>query len=206
MNELGIRLGTKAHDRVTLRTAVFAADWNHVQADLIDPSGLPYTSNIGRGRILGIDGEVSWRLSPVLTFDASAFVIDSSLSSPVLGLGASDRQSLPNVASEGGRIATHWRKDIAPGIAFDGEIAVRYVGKSRLGVGPQLDIRQGGYATTSMAGRIAFGRFAPSLTIDNLADVHANTFAFGNPFTVAQRDQMTPLRPRTLRIGIDATF
>jgi len=41
--------------------------------------------------------------------------------------------------------------------------------------------------------------------ITNLADIRGNRFALGTPFTTG-RDQVTPLRPRTLRLGLDAAF
>jgi iron complex outermembrane receptor protein len=47
-----------------------------------------------------------------------------------------------------------------------------------------------------------------SLDVENLLDSRANRFSFGNPFSVAGGTQRTPLRPRTVRIGIgiDAQF
>jgi iron complex outermembrane receptor protein len=40
----------------------------------------------------------------------------------------------------------------------------------------------------------------------NLTNISANSFSFGNPFGVTAREQITPLRPRTIRIGIDVRF
>ena len=39
----------------------------------------------------------------------------------------------------------------------------------------------------------------------NLADTKGNRFALGTPFATG-REQVTPLRPRTVRLGIDASF
>jgi outer membrane receptor protein involved in Fe transport len=86
------------------------------------------------------------------------------------------------------------------------EASVRYVGKSKLGVGQLLDIPQGNYFVVDADTRLDFGRFTLSLNLNNIGDVRANTFAFGNPFGLAQRDQMTPLQPRTFRLGIDTQF
>jgi len=46
---------------------------------------------------------------------------------------------------------------------------------------------------------------ALSLTITNLTDEIGNRFAFGAPITTGE-DQITPLRPRTARIGFEVTF
>ncbi len=61
------------------------------------------------------------------------------------------------------------------------------MGRSRLGIGPLLDIPQGNYTVVDIGGRLGFGRFGVSLDVSNLGNVRANSFAFGNPFGLAQR-------------------
>ncbi len=103
MSEIGIRLGHKERDRLSIRAAFFFADWNNIQADLIDSSGLPYTANIGSGRIFGLDGEITWRLSPALTITAAAFLNNSDLYAPEPEFAASSERTLPNIAHGGVR-------------------------------------------------------------------------------------------------------
>ncbi len=206
MNEFGIRLGDEARDRLSIRAAIFAADWNHIQADLVDSTGLPYTTNIGRGHIYGLDGQITWRPMREIALTAAAFVNNSGLSKPDPAFVTATRQTLPNVARGGGRIAAAWHRNLAPGITLGADAAVRYVGQSRLGVGQSLDIVQGGYATADANARLDFGKFGLSFALDNVSDTRANTFSFGNPFTVTSRNQITPLRPRTIRLGFDARF
>jgi hypothetical protein len=91
-------------------------------------------------------------------------------------------------------------------MAFSVDGSVRYVGKSQLGIGPPIDIQQGGYVDGELGARLDFGRFGLSLDVTNVGDVRSNRFSFGNPFAVADRTQVTPLRPRAARIGIDAAF
>jgi hypothetical protein len=45
-----------------------------------------------------------------------------------------------------------------------------------------------------------------SLTAMNLLDVRGNRFALGSPFLIRDQDQITPLRPRSVRIGVDVNF
>jgi outer membrane receptor protein involved in Fe transport len=45
-----------------------------------------------------------------------------------------------------------------------------------------------------------------SAYVDNLADARGNTFAYGNPFSRARATQATPLRPRTLGVGLSRRF
>ena len=205
MDEIGVRLGQEAYDPLLVRAALFGADWNHMQADLVDTSGLPYTTNIGRGRIYGLDADVTWRPAPELTLSASGFLNDSKLVAPEPQFAATGKQTLPNVARNGGRLAAQWRRENTLG-GWSAETSVRYVGKSTLGVGPLLDIPQGNYVVVDTDTRLDFGRFTLSLNLGNIGDVRANTFAFGNPFGLAQRDQMTPLQPRNLRLGINSRF
>lgn len=205
MNEIGLRLGHEEYDPVWVRSAVFAADWKDMQADLVDASGLPYTTNIGRGRLYGIDTDVTWHASPALTLSASAFFNDSKLVAPAPAFATFGRQALPNVARNGSRLAVQWQRPIALG-ELRAATSVRYVGKSALGVGTVLDIPQGNYWVADADVRLDFGRFTLSLNLDNVGDVRANTFAFGNPFGLAQRNQMTPLQPRTVRFGIESRF
>jgi outer membrane receptor protein involved in Fe transport len=203
MDEIGIRLGREAYDPLLIRAALFAADWNHMQADLVDSTGLPYTTNIGRGRLYGMDGDVTWHPTPTLTLSAAAFLNDSKLVAPEPAFATAGKQQLPNVARNGGRLAAQWRRESAFG-GLSAETSVRYVGRSMLGVGEFLDIPQGNYFVADADTRLDLGRFTVSLSLDNIGNVRANTFAFGNPFGLAQRDQVTPLRPRTLRLGVEA--
>lgn len=206
MNEIGLRLGHEGRDPITLRAAIFAADWRSIQADLIDTAGLPYTANIGNGRIIGLDGTLTWKLSPSLSATAAAFVNFSDLYAPAAGFGDVGHNPLPNVAGNGQRLALEWRRTLRNDVTISASGAIRYVGPSRLGIGPTLNIAQGDYAVTSVGARLDRGRFGLSLDIDNIADRRGNTFAFGNPFGVTKGDQITPLRPRSVRLGIDLDF
>jgi outer membrane receptor protein involved in Fe transport len=82
----------------------------------------------------------------------------------------------------------------------------RYVGSSRLGVGPVLDLPYGQYWQTGTAAKLGLKPFTLSLTVDNLLNTRGNRFAIGNPFGVAFRDEITPLRPRTFRLGVKRSF
>jgi outer membrane receptor protein involved in Fe transport len=203
--EAGLRLG-RSDDRLRFDAAISYAQWADIQADLINAQGLPFTTNIGNGRIYGLELDASWRATPSLTFDVAAFINRSALSEPEPAFAAADELDLPNIAGAGGRAAVHFRTDLSPTVSLALDGTVRYVGKSRLGIGPPIDIVQGGFADGQIGARLDFGRFGVSLDIDNVADARGNRFAFGNPFSVASRMQTTPLRPRTVRIGFDAEF
>lgn len=205
MSELGIRLGNE-RDGLSARVALFYADWNNIQADLIDSAGLPFTTNIGSGRLYGLDGDITWRPSDALTITGAAFLNNSDLYNPAPEFATPGYRPLPNVARSGVRLGADWRREIAPDIALSGTVSLRYVGESRLGNGPLLEIRQGNYATGDLGARLDLRRFGIALDVANVGNARANSFAFGNPFKLAEGNQVTPLRPRTIRIGIDVRF
>jgi outer membrane receptor protein involved in Fe transport len=224
--EAGIRLGQPETGRFSFNAAVSYVRWSDIQADLVDSRGLPVTANIGSGQIYGAEIETTWRPIGGLTLEMAAFLNEtqrlgacldaqgcgriagasqSSLTYPAPSAGAIDRD-LPNVSGRGARLAARYRASLAPGIDLSIDSALRYVGPSRLGIGTPLDIAQGDYLDTQVGARLDFGRFGVSFDVDNVGDVRGNRFAFGNPFSVGSGTQMTPLRPRTVRIGFDASF
>ncbi|TCM16604.1 outer membrane receptor protein involved in Fe transport [Novosphingobium sp. PhB165] len=211
MNELGVRVGDPATDRLTVRAAVFFAIWNNIQADLVGTSGFLYTANMGQGFIHGLDGELTWRPRRDVTVTGSAFLNNSRVSKLSSDIVIVDEKgdigrTLPNVARSGARLAAEWGSDLGPRTRLEVSGSVRYVGRSQLGIGVPLDVTQGGYAEADISAHVAFGHFGVTLGVDNLTDTRGNTFAFGNPFGLWRRDQITPLRPRTIRLGIDAAF
>jgi iron complex outermembrane receptor protein len=204
--ELGIRWRDTARDRLSFRAALFAIDWNHVQADLVDSSGLPATANIGSGRIYGLDGEVTWRASPVWTLTASGFFNYTNLIGTETAVANASSITLPNIPQDGVRIGSQWRFELARDVTLTSEASARYVGQSHLGATPPLNVTQGQYLVSAIGARLYFAHFGISLDISNIGDARANTFAFGNPFGLSRQNQITPLRPRTVRLGFDARF
>jgi len=204
--EAGLRLGRRGIDRLSFDAAISYAKWGDIQADLIDTRGLPFTANIGDGRIYGFEAEAGWRATHSLSFDAAIFLNDSALVSPRPQFAAADERDLPNIAAAGARAGARFETRISPSLALILESSLRYVGKSQLGIGPPIDIAQGGFVEAALGARLDFGRFGLSLDLTNAGDVRGNRFSFGNPFTVADRMQVTPLRPRTIRIGLDGEF
>ncbi len=204
--EAGARFGVPGRDRLAASATVFYARWTDIQADLIDAAGLPFTVNIGDGRIAGIDARVTWRPVDPLTLEVSGFLNTSALKHPAPAFASADERELPNVAEAGARAAVSYRWHLSAATALDLDASLRYVGRSQLGIGPPLDVSQGDYSESNVGARLSFGKAGISLDIINVADVRGNRFAFGNPFGIGDRNQITPLRPRTIRLGLDASF
>jgi outer membrane receptor protein involved in Fe transport len=204
--EAGIRVGELARDRFELAASASRAWWDDVQADLIDTSGLPFTTNLGDGRITGLELQGRWRPVREVTLEAAAFFNDSDLNQFDPAVPAGAKGDFPNVADTGARGAIRFDKQLGPGAILSLSSSLRYVGKSRLGLGAPLNLHQGGYSVGDAGARLTLGRTGVSLDVTNIGDVRGNQFSLGNPFSVAAGNQITPLRPRTVRLGIDRAF
>ena len=202
--EGGVRFGA-ATSPFSASASLSYAHWEDIQADLVDVTGLPYTANIGSGRVLGFEAQASWRPTRALSIDGALFLDDSDLAHPATAFAGEKDATLPNIADLTARIGLSWHGAIG-GRTFDLTASINYVGHSRLGVGPALDLRQGGDADTALGLSVPVGRLTVSIDATNLLGRRGNIFAFGNPFGVTQADQMTPLRPRTIRLGTAFAF
>jgi len=198
--------------------------WSNIQADYIDQGGLPSTANIGDGRIISLSNSLRFRPHPKLIFDLASTFNDSRVTEPSatflvliertgIPMGpttggyaeSAHFGRIPNVARFTARAGVHYNTDLRNGWDLTAEAWTRYVGKSRLGAGPVLGGEQGNYVETNARLRLLTPDVALSIGVSNLLDTVGNRFALGTPFAVGN-NQITPLRPRTIRIGIERAF
>lgn len=198
--ESGLRLRRSGAVGLSASIGVSSARWSRIQADLIDRNGFPYTTNVGDGDVKGVEGSVDWVPRAGLAINGAFFLNTSSLREPVSALSRQQGSRLPNTpgfAAAGG-ITQSW-----PGLGGVVTLGVsgRYVGRSRVGIGPMLDLGQGHYGTVDATAAWRKGPLGLSLALDNASNVRGNRFGLGNPFGVGARNQVTPVRPRTLVAG-----
>jgi len=209
--------------------------WRDIQADFIDGNGLPSTANIGNGRITSLTAKLALQPAPNLRVELSGVYNHSRVVAltpevarlmasadiglpltharpdlpPIGALGqlgaAAEIGRIPNVADYAGQGSIDYRMplgrdDLRLGAWF------KYVGPSRLGVGPHLGDEQGDYLDTGLSARLGNGQRGFTLTLTNLFDSRGNRFALGTPFDMAQGAFITPQRPRTLRIAFDHRY
>ncbi len=221
--EAGLRTTRAGSDRFDGALTLAHTAWRDIQADFIDGSGLPSTANIGDGRLWTIEATVGARVSKGLRIEAAASYNDGRIDEPsavrlfeLVGSFAVDPAAaraqvaarlgqIPNTARITARTGAVYTRDLGASADLKIDGWLRYVGSSRLGVGPVLGQLQGSYLDSGITARVGLGAVGISAGVTNLADVRGNRFALGTPFTTG-RDQVTPLRPRTLRIGLDAAF
>ncbi|USU13839.1 TonB-dependent receptor [Sphingomonadaceae bacterium OTU29THOMA1] len=221
--EAGLRSGRQGADRLDGAITLAHTSWRDIQADFIDGSGLPSTANIGDGQLWTVEATLGARLTSALRVEGAISYNDSRIDGPsnarifdLVGSFATEPaitraqllarlSQIPNIARVTARAGVVYQRRLAGAMNIKIDGWVRYVGSSRLGVGPVLGQSQGSYLDSGITARLGLDAFGITAGISNLADVRGNRFALGTPFTTG-RDQVTPLRPRTLRIGMDAAF
>jgi outer membrane receptor protein involved in Fe transport len=185
--------------------------WRNTQADIVDGFGFPTTANIGDGRIWSVGLSARWRPLAGLEFDGAIYLNDSRITEPAfsilpVSIGAIDESRLPNVAHRSGRLGFTYTSPLAGGSRLDLSGYARYIGQSTLGIGTILGRLQGDYFDTGLEARLGNDRRGLTLTATNLLDSRGNRFALGSPFLIRDQDHITPLRPRSIRLGFDLAF
>lgn len=226
--ELGARHGRPGEGPFDLAANVAYTRWQDIQADFIDSAGFPSTANIGDGRIWSATVIAGVAVTPELRLDAGITYNDGRIDEPSALLFDRVAQSLsipnfsgriedlpanllehiteiPNVARFSGRVGFDYRRPIGSDLELTAQGWANYIGRSRLGVGPELGELQGDYLDTGLTVRVGRSDLGLTLGLTNLTDEEGNRFALGTPFAIG-RDQITPLRPRTIRVGVDANF
>ena len=211
--ESGFRFGDLGRGHFALMGTVAYTDWKDIQADLTDGQGFPTTANIGDGHILSVQGQIAVRPVAGLTVDGAFIFSHSQLDSPspvaqsFLTLASQASPSVlltvPNVANVSGRAALNYRYALASDSDLVIAASARYVGKSRLGIGPVLGMQQGGYLVANFGLKWEGARSDIFLNVGNIFDAEGNRFALGTPFALPDGDAYTPLRPRTVMIGVN---
>ncbi|WP_245825080.1 TonB-dependent receptor domain-containing protein [Sphingomonas azotifigens] len=199
--ETGLRKLRHGATGLAASGSVSMAWWEDVQADLITPRGQPYTANIGSATILAVEGNLDWIPVPGLHADASFLFTDNRVQGSIADLSKRNNRRLPETPPFAAHVGISYAWETTPGRPHVG-LSADYTGRSVLGTGDFLDVSQGRYWTADAVAAIHIRNAELSLTLSNLTDRRANQFAFGNPFSLSLRDQLTPLRPRNLRIGI----
>jgi outer membrane receptor protein involved in Fe transport len=215
--EAGVRV---AGEKLDLTASASWTRWTDIQADLIDGFGFPTTTNVGNGRILSVGATGRWRPLRGLELEAAAYynhskvterysILPVELASGTVsqpGDALRDFNRLPNIADVTARAAFTYAAPLTDRLDFAVSGFARYVGQSTLGIGPILGQKQGDYLDTGLELRAGDGRRGLSLSLSNLLDSKGNRFALGSPFLIRDRNQITPLQPRTIRLGFDLAF
>ncbi|MEO8308610.1 MAG: TonB-dependent receptor plug domain-containing protein [Pseudomonadota bacterium] len=190
-------------DSLTLDTALFAARWKHIQSDYLLPSGIVATHNVGDGDNYGWEATLRWRPEGPWSFDADMTLQQARLTHPEIDVA--DDPRLPIVPDFRARAVLG--RTVSMGNwagVLSGELG--YTGPSRLSFEEALDRKMGEFATMAMALGLTKPGWSLLARVDNATNSRADTFAYGNPFSVRTVEQHTPLQPRTLTLSVTHSF
>ncbi len=201
MGEVGVRRRGALHHGPSLSLAASYADWTGIQADLISARGLPYTVNLGNAQLAAVEGSIDWEVVKGLSLVGSVLMAHSDLTGQLVQQYNRADQRLPDTPafSAGAGVRYRWTCWAADCRATADYL---YRGRSVLGPNALLDVGQGDYALVGASAGVALKKFDIALNIDNILNSRANQFAFGNPLTISARNQIAPLRPLTVRLGV----
>ena len=200
VEEVGVRKLRNGPTGLALSSSVSVARWTAIQVDLVSARGQPYTTNAGDAHLQTFEANVDWAPVAGLRATAAVAVTHNRVSGIIAQLTQASNRRLPEtpeIAAHAG-LAYEWNQARGPALRVGA--TVDYTGTSVLGVGDQLDVRQGGYGAGELTAGARWRAFDLSLRLDNVANARANRFAYGNPFLLAYRRQVTPLRPRNLTL------
>lgn len=203
--EAGLRFGHSGGP-LSGNAAFSYARWRSIQADLLDSSGFPVTANIGNGHVFGISADLAWRPVSTLLVEGAVFANRSSLDNPAVQLAGLNETALPNVPRYGARISARYSQPLSAKMTLVLDGSAHYRSGSNVGTVPPLLLEQGEYLEAGLGAALDAGSWKLSLDVTNLFNGRENSFAFGNPFSVGLGLQETPLRPRTIRLGVSFGF
>ncbi|TNE67821.1 MAG: TonB-dependent receptor [Alphaproteobacteria bacterium] len=191
---------------LSLNLAAFYVRWLNIQSDQLGYSGLPYVTNVGNARNLGFEIEFSARPIHGLEVSGSLFWNDSELQDGNPSLGAEPGDRLPAIPEPTFSLAAlyqfdvnrHWLATLSATYSFTGDSVLTFDEENSLGMGD--------YSIVNAHFEFSDSSWKLGLYVENLTDSRANTFSYGNPFTVSRNNQVTPPRPRTIGVYLERKF
>ena len=185
--------------------AIFKAYWRDLQSDQLQADGLPVTVNIGNGVNTGLELEAVWTPLPDLTLKAAGLMNDPQVTRPNPNYVTREDSGLPYIARQSLSLSADWRRQLGDWTwRSGGDISWR--GRSHLNFGALQSREMGGYAVLNFSASLERDHLRYSLRLDNALGADANSFGYGNPFSLGVASQTTPPRPQTLWISLTRGF
>jgi len=190
---------------LALRLAAFRADWTDIQADVLLPSGLPFTANLGDGSSRGVEAEGAWRHG---SFDLTGNLVwqEPELRNAAPGLPERRDTGLPGVPKLSYAASGAYAATVAERWTLSLRATYAYVGRSRLAFDTVTAPAMGGYGDLRLSATLSGANLSARIFADNLLNRRGDTLAFGNPFLLRTTTLTTPQRPRTVGLTVSRTF
>ena len=202
--EAGGRLSMLDH-HLTLRFAAFDARWKNIQSDQLLASGLPYTANIGDGRNRGFEAEGAYHQGAVVV-RGNVLINAPELDRPNLAYPLRADLALAGAPDFSAALSLHDAWALAGDRSLEVDGRYSYIGPSNLTFDAAVSPKMGGYGVGRLALSLVDPQWRATLALDNPDNARADTFAYGNPFTLRTVRQSTPLRPITLSLTLRWVF
>jgi outer membrane receptor protein involved in Fe transport len=186
--------------------SAFYLQWREIQTDQILPTGFTFVGNAGDARNFGVEIEATARPSPRLEISGAFFWNDPQLTEANPFLNAEKGDLLPNIAEMTASFGGTYEVQLTGGWSASANATYSYVGTSVLTFAEDVAPTMGDYHLAGVGLKAERDGLRVGVFADNLFDSRGDTFAFGNSFSLATRDQSTPLRPRTLGVYVESSF
>lgn len=193
-----------ADGAVVLQSALFASRWRHVQSDYLQDNGLIGTRNVGDAGNLGFESQLQWMLPAGWAVQLGMVLQRARLEDPTVPAPGDDPR-LPVVPDVRGFTLVGRQFNVA-GWHAGLQLRADYTGSSRLSFDADLDRRTPAAFQLGANLKLARGGYELRLLASNLLDSRADTFAYGNPFSLRAGPQRTPRQPRTLTLRLSRSW
>lgn len=201
-------IGTKirsAGGRVALDASLYVVRWSDVQSDYLEPDGLLATRNAGDANVTGVELTATYRPDSRLEFSAGVTAQRARLTRAVGGADLPKDRRLPLAPDLAFRLSGARSFDLG-GVTLKPSFAINVVGATRLSFDDGLDRRMPAYVDARAGAIVDLKDLVVRLDVANILGLRADTYAYGNPFTVRAWPQYTPLRPRTVTVAVTHDF
>lgn len=200
--EIGSK-STLLDQRLNVNVSLFYALWNDMQADLIRPNGLSFTSNLGNGRNKGIELETIYAPTEHLRVLANVSWNDPTV--PSTGMAGSVTNRLPGTPRFAAAVAVQYQHPLGGGYTAFANVKSEVIGKSALAIGTLSMASVPAYHTANLRAGVFNEHWRLSAYVTNLTNTKSNTYAFGNPFQLGRVAQAIPVRPLTAGVTVSWT-
>ncbi len=188
--------------RITLNSAVYFENWEHIQQNIPLACGFPFTGNAGEAHIYGVETELDALLAPGLVFAINGSWSHARYTQNAVPATTIDER-VQNVPDATGAASLSYRHEIVSGLRFVGRVDYSYVG-SRIDTTAQANYLPS-YALTNLRAGVEADHWSALAYVNNVANKMAllsNSPAINVNVPTFNRTAVS----QPLTFGVDVTY